>query len=268
VKVTTVGDTLDEDDETFWLVLSGAVGASIEDGQGTGTIVDDDTASLTVLDLSVAEGTGGTTAATFTVALSVPSTREVTVAFATAPVGGGATAGSDYVARSGVLTFPAGSNASQAVTVDVLADAVDEPSEAFSLQLSNAVDAAIGRALARATITDDDDPPSVGVSDVSLTEGNAGNKAFVFTLSLSAPSAFSTRVRYQTADGTAIASSDYTARSGEIVFAAGVTSMTVSIAVLGDTTPEADETFLVNLHTPVNLTIGDAQAVGTILDDE
>ena len=66
----------------------------------------------------------------------------------------------------------------------------------------------------------------------------------MFTLTLSGPSALSTRVRYQTADGTAIAASDYTARSGEIVFAAGVTSMTVSIAVIGDTTPEADETFL------------------------
>ncbi|MET0554799.1 MAG: FG-GAP-like repeat-containing protein [Vicinamibacteria bacterium] len=268
VKITTVGDTLDEDDETFSLVLSGAAGATIEDGQGTGTIVDDDAASLTVLDISVAEGTGGTTAASFTVALSVPSTREITVAFTTAPVSGGATAGSDYVARSGVVTFPAGSTASQLVTVDVVGDATDEPSEAFSLQLSSAVNATIGRALARATITDDDDPPSVGVSDVALTEGNAGNKAFVFTLTLSAPSALSTRVRYQTADGSAIAASDYTARSGEIVFAAGVTSMTVSIAVLGDTTPEADETFLVNLHTPVNLTIGDAQGVGTILNDE
>jgi uncharacterized repeat protein (TIGR01451 family) len=268
VKITTVGDTIDEDDETFSLLLSGAVGATIEDGQGTGTIVDDDTASLTVQDISIVEGTGGTTAATFTVVLSVPSTREITVAFATAPVSGGATAGSDYVARSGVLTFPAGSNASQAVTVDVLGDAVDEPSEAFSLQLSSSVNAVIGRALARATITDDDDPPSVGISDVSLTEGNSGNKAFVFTLTLSAPSALSTRVRYQTADGTAIAASDYTARSGEIVFAAGVTSMPVSIAVIGDTTPEADETFLVNLHTPVNLTIGDAQGLGTILNDE
>ena len=102
---------------------------------------------------------------------------------------------------------------------------------------------------------DDDDPSSVSIGDVSLVEGQSGTKAFVFTVTLSRASGFSTRVSYQTADGTANAGSDYTARSGQIVFAPGVTTMTVSIAVSGDTNPEPTETFLVNLHSPINLTI-------------
>jgi hypothetical protein len=268
VKVTTVADVIDEDDETFSLVLAAPVGATIEDGVGIGTIVDNDTAGLSVQDLSVTEGHAGAVAATFTVSLSTPSAHDVSVSYATVPVSASATAGTDYVPASGSLTFPAGSTAPHTVTVDVLGDVVDEPNEAFSLQLSNAVQATITRGLARATIVDDDDPPSVVISDVALTEGQSGTKAFVFTLTLSGPSAFTTRVRYETADGSAVAGSDYSTRSGEVVFAAGVTTRTVSVPVIGDTVAEPDETFFVNLHTPVNLTIADVQAVGTILNED
>jgi hypothetical protein len=150
----------------------------------------------------------------------------------------------------------------------VLGDVIDENNEAFSLQLSGAVNATITRSLGRATITDDDDPPSVTIADVTLTEGQSGTKSFVFTFTLSGPSALTTRVRYETADGSATAGGDYTTRTGEVVFSPGVTTMTVAIAVHGDTAVEANETFFVNLNTPTNLTIGDAQAVGTILNDD
>ena len=172
------------------------------------------------------------------------------------------------MAQSGSLTFPAGSTAAHTVAVDVLGDTIDETNEAFSLQLSSPVHATLTRALARATIVDDDDPPSVVIGDVTLTEGQSGTKTFVFTLTLSGPSALTTRVRYETADGTALAGSDYSTRTGEVVFSPGAMTRTVSVPVIGDTVVEPDETFLVNLHTPVNLTIADAQAVGTILNED
>ena len=253
VSMATVADVLDEDDETFTLVLSSPSGALLEDGQGIGVIVDNDTASLSVADISFGEGSAGVTVATFTVLLSNPSARVVSVDFATALISASAVAGSDFTMRSGGLIFPTGSNTPQTVTVEVMGDLIDEPNEAFSLVLSNAANASISRAVARATIVDDDDPSSVSIGDVSLVEGQSGTKAFVFTVTLSRASGFSTRVRYQTADGTANAGSDYTARSGQLVFAAGVTTMTVSIAVSGDANPEPTETFLVNLHTPDQL---------------
>ena len=268
VKVTTVADVIDEDDETFSLVLGAPVNATIEDGVGVGTIVDNDTSGLSVQDLSVTEGHGGSVPATFIVSLSTPSAHEITVSFATVPVNGSALAGVDYVAQSGSLTFPAGSTAAHTVAVDVLGDTIDEANEAFSLQLSSPVHATLTRALARATITDDDDPPSVVIGDVTLTEGQSGTKTFVFTLTLSGPSALTTRVRYETADATALAGSDYSTRTGEVVFSPGALTRTVSVPVNGDTVVEPDETFLVNLHTPVNLTIADAQAVGTILNED
>jgi hypothetical protein len=257
---------IDEEDES--LLLSSAVGAILDDAEGIGVIVDNDTTSLRVSDITVAEGSGGMTVATFSIVPSVPSARDVSVDFATVVINASAVAGVDFVSRSGRVTFPAGIATPHEVTVEIYGDLTDEPNEAFSLALSGAVNASISRAVARATVVDDDDPSVVSINDVSLEEGQSGTKTFVFTVTLSRASGYSTRVRYDTADGTAVAVSDYTARSGELVFAPGVTTKTISIVVVGDTAAEPDETFLVNLHTPLNLTIGTGQGVGTIRQDE
>src|SRR5207253_2628112 len=75
-------------------------------------------------------------------------------------------------------------------------------------------------------------------------------------------------VEYATADGTAIAPSDYQSASGTVKFLPGVTSQTVTVEVNGDTDPEPDESFFVNLTSPSNLTIGGGQGAGTILNDD
>ena len=268
ITVATIADVIDEDDESLRLLLSSAVGAILDDTEGIGVIVDNDATSLRVSDITVSEGSGGMTLATFSIVPSVPSARDVSVDFATAVINASAVAGLDFVSRSGRVTFPAGSAVPQEVTVEVFGDLNDEPSEAFSLALSAAVNASISRAVARATIADDDDPPTVSIDAVSLEEGQSGTKTFLFTVTLSRASGYSTRVRYDSADGTAVAGSDYTARSGELVFAAGVTTKTIAIAVVGDTVLEPNETFFVNLHTPLNLTIATGQGVGTIRQDE
>ena len=107
-NVTINGDTTVEPDETFVVNLSSPAGALIADGQGVGTITNDDvtTPTLSISDVSVVEGNSGTTTARFVVSLSAASTSTVTVGYATA--NGTATAGSDYVAKSGTLTLPGG----------------------------------------------------------------------------------------------------------------------------------------------------------------
>ncbi len=85
VGITVNGDVADEPDETFGITLSNPGNATIADGSGSGTITDDDAApTLSVADVSLAEGNVGTTTATFTVTLSVASGRTVTVDWATA----------------------------------------------------------------------------------------------------------------------------------------------------------------------------------------
>lgn len=89
-----------------------------------------------------------------------------------------------------------------------------------------------------------------------------------FTVSLSSPSAVPVTVNYATADGTALAGSDYTAASGTLTFAPGVTSLTVLVATIDNALGEPTETFTVTLSDPVGGTIGDGQGVATILDNE
>ncbi|PRC51841.1 hypothetical protein C6A85_61995, partial [Mycobacterium sp. ITM-2017-0098] len=75
-------------------------------------------------------------------------------------------------------------------------------------------------------------------------------------------------VAYATSNGTATAGSDFTAKSGTVTFAAGVTSQQISVAVVGDTVVESNETFTVTLSSPTGATIADGSAVGTITNDD
>jgi hypothetical protein len=110
--------------------------------------------------------------------------------------------------------------------------------------------------------------PTLSINDVTVTEGNSGTTNATFTVTLSAASASAVTVKYDTANGTATAGSDYQAASGTLTFAPNETSKTLTVAVNGDTTAEADETFAVNLSNPTNATIADGQGIGTIKNDD
>ncbi len=209
VTVTVAGDLLDEADETFTLGLANALNATIADASGLGTIIDNDPlASLSVNDVTVTEGDSGTVNATFTVALTPVSGRQVTVQYATAD--GSAHAPGDYAAATGTLTFAAGET-TKTVSVAVNGDLLDEVDESFTLNLSSAGSATIADAQGVGTITDDDGTPSLSVNDVTVTEGNGSSVNAVFTVSLSSASGQSVSVDYATADGSAIAGADYLA---------------------------------------------------------
>jgi hypothetical protein len=75
-------------------------------------------------------------------------------------------------------------------------------------------------------------------------------------------------VNFATANNTALAPGDYTATSGTLTFAAGETTKTVTVPVVGDLLDEANEAFFVNLSSATNATIADNQGVGTITDDD
>jgi len=265
IKVPVLGDSVLEADETFVVVLSGATDATISVSQGTGTILNDDLPALSISNATVVEGNAGSAIATFTVQLSAPNASTTTVSYATAD--GTAAAGSDYTAVSGTLTFAPGVTA-HTIGVPVLGDTVYEGDETFFVNLSGAVNATIATSQATGTIVNDDALPVLAVSNAAVTEGNAGTATAVFSVTLSVPSPLPVTVHYATADGTASAGSDYTAVSGNLTFAPGITSQTIGVVVLGDTIFEADETFTVNLSAPAGATIGVGQGIGTILNDD
>jgi hypothetical protein len=161
------------------------------------------------------------------------------------------------------------------VTVQVNGDTTVEPDEAFTLNLANAAgNATIADAQGVGTIVNDDQvappPPSrISINDVTTAEGNAGQTAFLFTVSLDTPQLAPVTVDFTTGDGTATAPSDYAATSGTLTFAAGETAKTVTVQVNGDTGKEPNETFNLNLANATgNATIADGQAVGTIVNDD
>jgi hypothetical protein len=109
----------------------------------------------------------------------------------------------------------------------------------------------------------------ISVDDVTSAEGNAGQTAFRFTVSLDRAQSAPVTVDFVTADGTATAPSDYAATSGTVTFARSETTKTVTVQVNGDTRKESNEAFTVNLANAIgNATIADGHAIGTIVNDD
>jgi len=218
--------------------------------------------TLSISDSSVLEGNAGTTTANFTVSLSAASSLPVTVSFTTG--GGTASAGTDYQAVSGTLTFPAGTT-SRPIAVTVLGDRVWEASETFLLTLSGATNATILDGQGEATIVNDD-ATGLSIGDVSVVERASGSASAAFTVTLSPASGSTVSVGYATADGTAQAPGDYLAASGTLTFAPGTTSRPVSITVNADAATEGMETFFVDLSNASGAPIAFSRGTGRIFD--
>jgi uncharacterized delta-60 repeat protein len=110
--------------------------------------------------------------------------------------------------------------------------------------------------------------PTLSINNRSVTEGNSGTTNASFTVTLSAASALTVTVNYATANGTAIAPSDYVTASGTLTFTPGQTTQTITVLVNGDTTNEADESFMIGLSSATNATIANATGTGTITNDD
>jgi Ca2+-binding RTX toxin-like protein len=220
---------------------------------------------VSINDVAQNEGDTGATPFTFTVSLSRPSAFPTTVDFATAD-GTATVANNDYQPTAGTLTFNPGET-TKTVTVLVNGDAPVEPDETFFVNLSNATNGTIIDSQGQGTILNDD-VARISINDVADDEGNAGLTPFTFTVSLSTSSFQTITVQYATADGSATAPSDYTATSGTLSFNPGETNKTLTVQVHGDTVIEPDETFTVNLSSPTNAVLLDAQGEGTIRNDD
>ena len=118
-----------EGTEQFQVSLSAPTNATILDGSGFGTIIDDDVRSVSIDDDTVTEGDSGTSAATFTVTLSQASPGTVTVVATTAA--DSATPGSDYTTLSQTLTFAPGTT-QQTFSLPIVSDVLQESTEQFS----------------------------------------------------------------------------------------------------------------------------------------
>lgn len=110
--------------------------------------------------------------------------------------------------------------------------------------------------------------PAISIGDASVVEGDSGQTALVFTVTLSKASSREVSVNFATAGGTAAAGEDFVGRTGRLTFKPGETTKTVTVLVNGDTTVEGHERFSVNLSGASRGTIADATGVGSILNDD
>jgi hypothetical protein len=163
ITVAIDSDTTNEPDETFNVNLSSPSNATLAKAIGVGTISNDDPEpTITLSDATATEGNGSFTEANFTLTLSNPSSRAITVGYATSD-GTATTADSDYNAMASTLTINPGETRAT-ISVIVNGDTKFEPDETFNLTLSNPINATFAKSTAIGTISNDDseEPTSPG----------------------------------------------------------------------------------------------------------
>ncbi len=270
ITVATTTDTKVEPDEILTVTLSNVTAGKVTvvGGPATGTITNDDTATLTIDNVSVVEGGN----LVFTVTLSAAVQGGVTVDFATAD-GTATTADGDYTANSGTLTFAGTAGEQQTITVATTADTTVEPDETLTVTLSS---------VTAANVTVEDDPATGTISNddtATLTIGNVSvveGVGLVFTVTLDNAVQDGTDVNVTLADVTATGGAASLATPEDYDNAVAVLSFAgtlgerqqFTVATLDDALLEGTETFTVNLDALNPLVTDTDTATGTITDNE
>ena len=274
--VPITGDNDPEPSETFTVTLSNVTGAELLVTSVKGTILNDDGSNLTIANVSEMESDNGTAKKIqFTVTADPPAVQRFTVDWATSDEDDDtATENVDYTKANGTLTFEVGDD-EETFEVDILDDNTPEFNETFTVTLSNAGAGAVlsaNNATAQGTI-ENDDGTGLSIEAVSLNEGATGdttNMEFkVITVPPSENSITYSWTATKEADDDAIAGADFTAVSGtDITIAANAVSDTISVPIISDNDPEADETFTITLTSATGAEILVSSVKGTITNDD
>ncbi len=262
VTVPTNDDSVLEEDETFTASLSLVLGNSGIDttDTGTGTILDNDNAALTISDADTIEGKG----VEFTLELTDDVEGDVTVDVSFGDV---TTSSGDYTATTQQFTFTGGAKGTKTITVPTNDDSVLEADETFTASLSlvlgnsgiDTTDIGIGTIL-------DNDNAALTISDADTIEG----KGVEFTLELTNDVEGDVTVDVSFGDVTT-SPGDYTATTQQFTFAGGAKgTKTVTVPTNDDSVLEADETFTASLSLfDGNSEVDDSDTgTGTILDND
>jgi surface adhesion protein len=282
ISVPTSTDARGEGLEDFTVTISVPSGAAaLGDATATGYIVDTIAAAaptILVSDVAVVEGNN----AVFRIDLSRASDAAVSLNLALG--GGTATSGSDYATTiplevsttsatgpwtsASSVTIAAGSTTAW-VRTNVVADGVSEINESFQLTATRTAGLTNNTVASGSALIVGNEIRTASVADVYVDE-EAGTATM--TMTLSAAASGSITVDWATSAGTATAGVDYLSGSGNVIFAAGETSKTFTIALVDDQIGDSNETVNVDLSVNPNsvgsVTIGDPQVTLTIRDTD
>ena len=260
VSVALLHDGSAENDETLTLALSNASGATVGDGEATGTVAD--VAPLTASFHGLPDEHDGRKLVRFEVRFSEEFQGLRLTAFK---------AGALQVTNGRVIDAKRtvrGQNRS--VTVKLRPSTTDDMTLTLPAVTDCSAASAIcthdGRKLTGTVTVTVRGPVAVSVADAEAQEG--ANAAVSFAVTLSRAASREVAVDYATRDGTAKAGEDYTFTRGTLTFAAGDTSMTVEVPILDDALDEGDETFTLKLTGARGAAIADGEATGTIKNSD
>lgn len=262
VNVPTLNDGKYNIPLTFLFRLSGeSTNAAIGPSDARVTVNNINSAPQFSISAGAAANEGGSVSFTITKTNATALSHSVSYATATGTAGS-----SDFTASSGTLTFPAATT-SQVVQVSTLTDSLYEASETFAMNLSSpTAGATIGTAGATGTITNTTAAPSFSINSDNEPEG----QTLQFVVTRTGDTSLSHSVNYATANGTAIAGTNYTATSGTLTFPAsnGNATQNVSVNSLSDGAGNGTKTFSVNLSSATaGAVIGGATGTGTVTDN-
>ena len=227
---------------------------------------DDGIREIRIGNAELLEGDSGIADMLFVARLNEPAVAPVTFRYATRD--DTAEAGSDYTETSGETTFLPGES-ELTIAVPILGDEEAEDDERFLVDVTATFDNGVAAGSGIGKILTDDPIVRVSIADSAVAEGDAGTVPMVFSVLLSEASDTPIDIGYTTADGTAVAGSDYSAANSTLTIPAGETDSLIEVTVNGDTAVEDDELFELAITTgSADVELTDEFATGTILNDD
>ncbi|MGE3310940.1 MAG: Calx-beta domain-containing protein, partial [Limisphaerales bacterium] len=219
---------------------------------------------VTVGNVTLREGTGGSVTAFFPITLSAPASETLQIAYETRA--GSARANLDYLERKGIHTIPVGTVAST-LPIPIVPDDLGESVESFGIALLPSPGVDFTTPVALATILDDD-LPKISLRNVTALEGTGFQTTIRVPVTLSNPSSLPVTVQVAVFPGSAESPSDFSPTRGTVTFPAGSQWEYFEFPIQADLVAEFEETIRVELSEPVNASLDVAGSEVLILDDD
>ena len=250
--VVTAEDGAVESDETFTVTLSDvSSNATLRTATATGTITNDDNATLSIADAEGGEDEG----VEFELTLSAAAQQDVTVDW-TASIGSGDTAvAADLGApTTDMVVVPAGATTTT-FTVPVNDDNIYEDDETFTVTLSNPTPASLAQLAAdpaaTGTIDDNENPPMVSFEQASYTAAEGGSAVDVeLTMTSALPDLVYVTLTAEHGAGATAEDYEGIRPGGRATFLAGRTRLIFNVTAFDDVLDEADETVTLGFTIP------------------
>ncbi|MEK7747474.1 MAG: Calx-beta domain-containing protein, partial [Nitrospirota bacterium] len=267
ITITMPDDAIDEENETVIVTMGSLTNATLgATTTHTATITDDELPPTVFFTAAAQSSVNEIGTMTITAVLSTVSGLDVTVPFT---VSGSSTAfdPSDYSITASPVIIPAGATTTT-ITITMVNDAIDEKNERVIVTMGTTTNATLGATTTHtATITDDEDPPTVSFTTAAQSSVNEIG-TMTITAALSTVSGLDVPVPF-TLSGSAKLTDDYTITVSPVKIVAGTTTTNITITMVNDAFFEENETVDVTMGTTTNATLGATVVhTATIMDDE